>query len=130
LPTERIERLRYDWPYWARQEQLPPPGEWQKWLFLGGRGVGKTRAGAEAVIQKVQQGVKHIGLVGPTGSDVRDVMVFGPSGIMTIAPPWCRPDQFLHRQRHLVWANGSIATLFSAEELRLLYRKYNKGLSI
>jgi phage terminase large subunit-like protein len=116
LPTERINRLRYDWRYWARPEQILPEGEWQKWLYLGGRGTGKTRAGAQAVLEKVAQGIKHIAMVGPTGADVRDVMTFGPSGVFTVAPPWCRPDPFLHRGRHLVWPNGAIATLFSAEE--------------
>lgn len=39
--------LAYHWPAWARLSQLPPPGIWRTWLFLGGRGAGKTRAGAE-----------------------------------------------------------------------------------
>ena len=37
-------------PHWlrlARRSQLPPPGNWRQWLLIGGRGSGKTRAGAE-----------------------------------------------------------------------------------
>jgi hypothetical protein len=41
------QTLKFDWPARARKEQRPPPGEWQKWLYLGGRGAGKTRAGGE-----------------------------------------------------------------------------------
>lgn len=39
---------------WGRDDQLPPEaaqggGDWSIWLALGGRGAGKTRAGAEWV---------------------------------------------------------------------------------
>jgi hypothetical protein len=52
-PEQRI-RLWYDWPRHARPEQLAPGEDgsasprldWQKWLYLGGRGAGKTRSGA------------------------------------------------------------------------------------
>ena len=30
-------------------KQLPPEGDWTTWLLMGGRGSGKTRAGAEWV---------------------------------------------------------------------------------
>ena len=41
------EKLERDWPFWARAHQLPPPQNWKTWLILGGRGAGKTRAGAD-----------------------------------------------------------------------------------
>ena len=49
-----LERLRYDFEVWARDDQLPPETAqsgvaWTTWLMLGGRGAGKTRAGAEWV---------------------------------------------------------------------------------
>ncbi len=25
-------------------------------------------------------------------ADIRDVMVDGPSGLLAVAPPWCRPE--------------------------------------
>ena len=38
------------WGLWARGNQVPPEGhDWHNWLLLGGRGAGKTRAGAEWV---------------------------------------------------------------------------------
>ena len=49
LDNGRKERLLRDWRFWARPEQMPPPGDWVYWLILAGRGAGKTRAGAEAV---------------------------------------------------------------------------------
>ncbi|HAQ36605.1 MAG TPA: ATP-binding protein, partial [Alphaproteobacteria bacterium] len=36
-----------EWDSTARPAQLPPEGDWRVWLFMGGRGAGKTRAGAE-----------------------------------------------------------------------------------
>jgi len=45
-PEQRTELL-FDWRRRARPEQLPPDGNWSIWLYLGGRGAGKTRSGAE-----------------------------------------------------------------------------------
>ena len=41
-------------------------------------------------------------------------MVEGPSGLLAIAPPWCRPRYEPSRQE-LHWPNGAKATLFSAD---------------
>jgi len=45
-PPQR-ELLRHRWEFCARKDQLPPDGEWRVWLYLAGRGSGKTRAGAD-----------------------------------------------------------------------------------
>lgn len=39
--------LPHAWELHAHAGQLAPPGNWQTWLILAGRGFGKTRAGAE-----------------------------------------------------------------------------------
>jgi phage terminase large subunit-like protein len=54
-------------------------------------------------------------MVAPTAADVRDVMVEGESGILTISPPWFRPN-YEPSKRRLTWPNGAIATTFSADE--------------
>ena len=41
--------LDFDWSIWGRLEQIAPPGTWDNWLILAGRGFGKTRKGAEWV---------------------------------------------------------------------------------
>ena len=41
--------LDFDWSFWRRPEQIAPPGTWDNWLILAGRGFGKTRTGAEWV---------------------------------------------------------------------------------
>lgn len=108
--------LRWKWSFWARDNQMAPPGFWTYWLLLAGRGFGKTRTGAEWVNERVQRGLsKRIALVAPTAADVRKVMVEGESGLLAISPPWNRPH-FEPSKLQLVWPNGAIAQMFSAEE--------------
>jgi phage terminase large subunit-like protein len=116
LSDDEAKILLYDWHFWARAAQLPPPGDWQTWLILAGRGFGKTRTGAEWVRGEVESGrCKRVALVGPTAGDARDVMVEGESGILSICPSWFRPH-YEPSKRRLTWANGAIATLYSADE--------------
>lgn len=115
LDNETAEALFYDWPLWARAEQLPPDGAWYIWLILAGRGWGKTRTGAEFIRQRVESGVgRRIALIGQTAADVRDVIVEGESGILATAPPWCRP-KYEPSKRRLTWPNGAIATTFAGD---------------
>jgi phage terminase large subunit-like protein len=106
--------LSRDWEFWGREEQLPPPGAWRAWVFLGGRGAGKTRAGAEWVCAQARRGkTGRIALIGPTFHDVREVMVEGPSGVRAL--PYERPAYEASRKR-LIWNNGAEAFCFSAED--------------
>ncbi|MEX0298790.1 MAG: DNA-packaging protein, partial [Kordiimonas sp.] len=108
--------LMHDWCFWARDNQLPPSSAWSHWLMLAGRGFGKTRSGAEWVRSLVEQGDPiRIALVAPTLHDARSVMVEGDSGLLAVSPPWHKP-KFEASKRTLTWPNGSVATLFSAEE--------------
>lgn len=108
-------RILDDWESWAHPAQLPPPGDWQTWLFLGGRGAGKTRAGAEWIRARIASGARRIALVGPTHGDVREVMIAGPSGLRTIGPRVTRPVWEASRRR-LVWPCGAVAYTFSGED--------------
>lgn len=108
--------LLYDWRFWARESQLAPAGDWLVWLLLAGRGFGKTRCGAEWIRERVESGqARRIALVAKTPADVRDVMVEGESGILTISPPWNRPV-YEPSKRSLTWPNGAQALAFSAYE--------------
>ncbi|MCX7560084.1 terminase family protein [Sulfitobacter sp. F26204] len=100
--------------------QLPPEGAWRTWVVLGGRGAGKTRAGAEWVRSMVEgakpldQGrCRRVALVGETIDQVREVMIFGDSGILACSPEDRRPVWEAGRKR-LVWPNGAIATVHTA----------------
>lgn len=114
LPADVLSLIETDWRAWAHPCQIPDEGDWGTWLFLGGRGAGKTRAGAEWLSGQAEPG-RRLALVGPTLHDVREVMIEGPSGLKAIAPPDQRPAYEASRRR-LVWPNGAVAQAFSAEE--------------
>ena len=88
-------------------------------MFLGGRGAGKTRAGAEWVRLRALSdgdvgGPQRIALVGETIGDVRGVMVEGASGLLAL--DWAgSPPRYEAGRNRLVWPNGTIAQFFSAE---------------
>lgn len=122
LSENALGSLPWLFEFWALPHQLPPAGDWKSWVIMGGRGAGKTRAGSEWVRQMVEgptadaAGKCHrVALVGETFDQVREVMVFGESGILACSPPDRRPVWEAGRRR-LVWANGATATVYSAHE--------------
>jgi len=115
MAQARSKRRASVWRDRARPEQVAPAGDWTTWLYMAGRGAGKTRAGSEWVHEQIDAGCRRIALVGATAADVRDVMVEGESGILATARPGMRPVYEPSRRR-LTWPNGAIATTYSAEE--------------
>ncbi len=122
LSDGEILSLPYLFDFWAMDHQRPPKGDWRAWVILGGRGAGKTRAGAEWVRSQVEgarpldAGHCHrLALVGETIDQVRDVMIFGESGILACSPPDRRPVWQATRKR-LIWPNGATAQVFSAHD--------------
>ena len=113
LTEQRVDALYFDWAQWAYPQQVPPPGDWTTWLLLGGRGCGKTRAGAEWVRGLVEQGVTPIALVGETMTEALSVMVRGVSGILEVTPDDDRP---IIRDTLLRWPNGVEAKVMSASD--------------
>ncbi len=114
--------LPWVFEFWALPHQLPPEGVWKSWVVMGGRGAGKTRAGAEWVRAEVEGPrpgdpgrARRVALVGETIDQVRDVMIFGDSGILACTPPDRRPDWEATKKR-LVWPNGATATAYSAHD--------------
>jgi phage terminase large subunit-like protein len=116
MSPELLARLRYDWDFWARPNQLPPEGDWTTWLVLSGRGFGKSRMGAEWVrrIAKEHPGCR-IALVAETAADGRDVMVEGESGLLNIDPTLTQED-YQKTNRKVCWPNGSVAYLYNATQ--------------
>ena len=127
LDPATLVRFAYDWMIWARDDQLPPVSlsdgqPWRTWLVLGGRGSGKTRSGAEWVRARAlglpgltETRAHRIALVGRTIGEVRDVMIEGVSGIMSVHAPDERPIYEISRNQ-LTWPNGTIAQMFAADE--------------
>ncbi len=126
LKTSELDALRYAWRFWARPEQLLPPGDWLYWLILAGRGTGKTRTGAEAVREWVRD-FRFVNLIGPTADDARDVMIEGESGLLAVCPPAERP-RYVKHERKLIWPNGAQSMIFTAEEPDRLRGKQHEKL--
>jgi phage terminase large subunit-like protein len=106
----------------AHQRAPDEAAAWHTWLILGGRGAGKTRAGAEWVngmagglLGIAERRAMRIALVGETLADVRDVMVHGPSGLVATAP-WAERPRWQPSLRRLEWPSGAVAHAFSAED--------------
>lgn len=123
ISTTRMDRaqleLLHRFPFLrlARAAQRPPRGPWRTWLFVGGRGAGKTRAGAEWTRYAALRGGCHrIALIGPTLSDAREVMIEGPSGLRHIEPDGYPIPSYSVSRRRLEWPNGAVGLVFSAED--------------
>lgn len=113
--SEELEALFWTWEFWARDNQLPPPGDWKTWLILAGRGFGKTRTGAQWVHERAMEWPgRWIALIAKTPADARDYMLEGPGGLLKHAPPWERPT-YIASKRRVTWPNGSWATVYSDE---------------
>jgi phage terminase large subunit-like protein len=115
------------WGLWRHKHQKPPAAAndgtpWATWLIVGGRGSGKTRAGAEWV-NDIARGEffvarprdLRIALIGETEHDAREVMIEGTSGIRAVARSDERP-KWQPTRRRLVWPSGAVAQAFSAED--------------
>jgi phage terminase large subunit-like protein len=113
-----MRKLRWSWNWTAMPNQLAATESAAAIaLFLAGRGAGKTRTGAEKIRRRVTN-TKYklrILLVARTAADVRDVMVNGDSGIMSVFPRHERP-RYIASQRRVEFANGCEALMFTAEE--------------
>lgn len=74
------------WLKQARPEQIPPDGDWGIWMYLAGRGAGKSRSGAEWI---TDQALTHPNtdwcILAPTFGSARDVCAEGPSGVLKCA---------------------------------------------
>ncbi|MEO1289639.1 MAG: terminase family protein [Chloroflexota bacterium] len=117
LSEDDAKWLEYDWQFWSRPKQrVPDLGLWNIWLIMAGRGFGKTRTGAETVRYLVMDGgYRWINIVGRTAADVRDVMIEGESGLLSVFPDWEKPH-YEPSKRRVTFANGAIANTYSADE--------------
>lgn len=124
LSIEAQAELAFLWRFWARPDQCIPDGDWTYWLILAGRGWGKTRTGAETVREWVRTN-DIVNLIGATVDDARDIMIEGESGILAICPRDERPD-YRKSERKLIWPNGAVSLVFTADEPERLRGKQHK----
>ena len=111
-----------DWPVWAGEKQRPPLQDWRTWLLLGGRGSGKTLAGARWLSGLVERdphfagdAAGRVAIIGETYGDARAVMIEGESGLLAVSSHSTRP-QWNAAKRELVWPDGTIGQVFSAAD--------------
>lgn len=103
--------LLYDsWEAWARDKQLPPPGDWATWLILAGRGWGKNRTAVEYLRAAVEEDrARKLLLVSKNPQDAREDMIEEErSGILALSRPDYMPEWQPYNRR-LVWPDGKIA---------------------
>jgi len=119
-PRDRDDFVR-DFSTFAHDHQRAPDransgADWTTWLLLGGRGAGKTRAGAEWVRAQAQSDPSaRIALIGETEHEAREVMVEGVSGVLA-AHRWNERPEWSPARRRLQWPNGAVAQVFTAED--------------
>lgn len=116
---------RYNYPHARgskredhRGSQYPPRGtDWITWLMLAGRGSGKSKTGSEYT-RYVSKKVQWMGLVGPTGPALRNVMIEGKSGLIAAceAAGEYTPGMYEPSKQRFTFQSGAVATLFTAEE--------------
>jgi len=79
------------WWWTGRPEQFRPPGDWLVWLIRSGRGWGKTRTGAEDLLDRLfRHPVDAFGqrtewlVVAETLNDCRTACIEGNSGLLAV----------------------------------------------
>jgi phage terminase large subunit-like protein len=111
------------WEKQARPEQIPglaAPTTWVTHMAMAGRGFGKTRSGAEWMLEDcVMMPGLRAGILTPTYDHGIKVCLFGESGIMSLLPDhsvvkWNEYD------KQLTFVNGSVITLYSSEHQKKL----------
>jgi phage terminase large subunit-like protein len=100
--------------------QVPPPGQWFGWALLGGRGIGKTDAGAAYMCEHVKgprclpgPEPHRMAIVAPTLDDAAYSCYQGPTGIRAHDPATIKVTT--SGGTLVKWPNGSYAKLFGTD---------------
>lgn len=115
---EKLKAARWKWrKQQARKEQLPPESDWNTWLYLAGRGAGKTRTAAEWLAwEAIKTPATRWAIVAPTYGDARDTCVEGDSGILGVLHRYGAVLNWNRSLGELLLNNGSVIKLFSADK--------------
>ena len=109
----------FQWEKWvakARPDQIPPEGNWRIWYLMGGRGSGKTRAGAETLSHwEASNPPGWYAAVAPTFADAKDVCAEDPeSGLISVLGP--RVDTYNRSLGEIFLKSGSRISLDGADD--------------
>ena len=101
----------------ARKEQLAPEGDWNIWLYMAGRGAGKTRTAAEWLAwEAIENPETRWAIVAPTFSDARDTCAEGQSGVLSVLNRYNMLESYNRTNGEIFLHNGSRIKLFSADQ--------------
>jgi phage terminase large subunit-like protein len=141
MDEDTVSAILFDWRgVWAREAQLPPAHsydangvqrEWTHWGIIAGRGAGKTRSAGEFIKEEVEAGrMKRVALIGRTAADVRDTMIEGESGLLSLWPAKRRP-KYQPSKRRIIFRSGrgvgARAFAYSSKEPNLLRGPQHDG---
>src|SRR5262245_57768395 len=118
MPRPHRRRLLHDFALWGRPKQIEPEGQdWRLWLVPGGRGAGQSATGPEWIKRRIRYAPTplRIALLGPSLQEARSVMVEGESGLLAVHAHDEVPPLFSPTNREMMFPNGSIAQLLSAD---------------
>lgn len=108
-----LRAFAWAWDSFITAKQKTPPGDWRVWLLLAGRGFGKTRTGAEWVLEQARRVPDaRIALVGASQEEAVRVMVEGESGLLRCAPPDEEP-QWSASRGEVRFPTGALAHVYS-----------------
>ncbi len=99
-----------------RKNQHPPKKNWRFWSIVAGRGFGKTLAGAHAIMDFIRKKEKKaIGLIGHTLADIKNIMVYGPSGILPLAHQYVIPFSIHWLENKIKFFDDIFVYIFSGD---------------
>ncbi len=108
-------------PSWVPMaHQVPPDTDWAVWMMLGGRGAGKTDAGAHALDAHANGPAclpgatpHRMGIIAPSHDDAVSTCVRGETGLLSANRRILfRPGA--SKMADLTWPNGAEANMFGA----------------
>ena len=116
LSEQEAHAILYDPEIWLRPKQVVKD-EWPEpiIMFLGGRGMGKTYLSVQHIRKLVRSNnlVGPIAIICPTQSDAIHTMTI--NGILAHADPIVEDPEYQPSKARIVFKNGNVARLFSAE---------------
>ena len=127
LPKEALDDLSTS-PWWfiGRPEQQEPVGDWNIWLILAGRGWGKSRTGAQWIVDQALNHPKapdlaptEWAIIAETFSDARKICVEGASGVIRVLKNMRLVEGFDYEYNKSLWQiifkDGQKIHLFGAD---------------
>jgi len=114
LSPDAAQTMLRSWVYWARPKQIPP-ARYRWFVWMGGRGSGKTRSAAEALAHEFKHnGLMKGAILSPTFSDFLSTQL---PDFQACFPEDAQP--YYHRDKRKIFfpsLPGATCSVFSAEK--------------